>query len=72
MNIINNFLFGVYPYIALTVFLAGSLLRFDRDQYTWKSDSSQMLKMGQLRLGQQPVSRGRAVFVLWSHLRWAC
>jgi len=51
MNILNNFLFGVYPYIALTVFLAGSLLRFERDQYTWKSDSSQMLKMGQLRWG---------------------
>jgi nitrate reductase gamma subunit len=40
-----------YPYIALVVFLLGSLIRFDRDQYTWKSDSSQLLKMGQLRWG---------------------
>ncbi len=47
----NHFLFGVYPYIALAVFLVGSLIRFERDQYTWKSDSSQLLRRGQLRWG---------------------
>jgi len=47
----NEFLFGIYPYIALAVFLLGSLIRFDREQYTWKSDSSQLLKRGQLRWG---------------------
>jgi hypothetical protein len=36
---LHNFLFNVYPYICLAVFLMGSLARFDRDQYTWKSDS---------------------------------
>jgi nitrate reductase gamma subunit len=51
MNTLNTFLFGIYPYIALVVFLAGSLIRFDREQYTWKSDSSQLLRHGQLRLG---------------------
>lgn len=66
MNIINNFLFGVYPYIALTVFLAGSLLRFDRDQYTWKSDSSQMLKMGQLRWGSNLFHVG-VLFLFFGH-----
>ncbi len=45
------FLFQIYPYIALTVFFFGCLLRFDRDQYTWKSDSSQLLRAGQLRWG---------------------
>lgn len=44
MNAVHNFLFVVYPYICLAVFLMGSLARFDRDQYTWKSDSSQMLR----------------------------
>jgi len=44
MNAVHNFLFVVYPYICLSVFLMGSLARFDRDQYTWKSDSSQMLR----------------------------
>jgi nitrate reductase gamma subunit len=51
MNALDHFLFGYYPYICLTVFLLGSLLRFDRDQYTWKSDSSQLLRRGQLRWG---------------------
>src|ERR1044072_6359167 len=51
MSYVHQFLFGLFPYIALAVFLAGSLLRFDRDQYTWKSDSSQLLRRGQLRWG---------------------
>ena len=40
MNAAHNFLFTVYPYLCLGVFFMGSLARFDRDQYTWKSDSS--------------------------------
>ena len=51
MTGLNYFIFGIYPYIAFTVFLLGSLIRFDRDQYTWKSDSSQLLRAGQLRWG---------------------
>jgi nitrate reductase gamma subunit len=51
MSYVNQFLFGIYPYIALAVFFVGSLVRFDRDQYTWKSDSSQLLRAGQLRWG---------------------
>ena len=48
---LHSFAFTVYPYICLAVFLMGSLARFDRDQYTWKSDSSQMLRAGTLRWG---------------------
>ncbi|MDR2013096.1 MAG: respiratory nitrate reductase subunit gamma [Rhodanobacter sp.] len=48
---LHNFCFGIYPYICLAVFLIGSLARFDRDQYTWKSDSSQLLRTDQLRWG---------------------
>jgi nitrate reductase gamma subunit len=51
MSFLHNFLFGIYPYVALAVFLIGSLVRFDREQYSWKSDSSQLLRRGQLRLG---------------------
>ena len=51
MSYVHQFLFGIYPYIAMAVFLIGSLVRFDRDQYTWKSDSSQLLRAGQLRWG---------------------
>ena len=51
MNTLNQFFFGIYPYICLSVFFLGSLLRFEREQYSWKSDSSQLLYEGQLRLG---------------------
>lgn len=67
MNVLNYFLFGVYPYIAFTVFLVGSLIRFDRDQYTWKSDSSQLLKAGQLRIGSNLFHVG-VLFLFFGHL----
>ena len=66
MNAFENFLFGIYPYICLTVFLLGSLIRFDRDQYTWKSDSSQMLKVGQLRWGSNLFHIG-VLFLFFGH-----
>ena len=66
MNALDNFLFGLYPYICLTVFLLGSLIRFDRDQYTWKSDSSQLLKAGQLRLGSNLFHIG-VLFLFFGH-----
>ena len=67
MNFFDTALFGLYPYICLTVFLLGSLIRFDRDQYTWKSDSSQLLKAGQLRLGSNLFHVG-VLFLLFGHL----
>ncbi|MDC8757030.1 respiratory nitrate reductase subunit gamma [Janthinobacterium fluminis] len=51
MDYLHQFLYGIYPYIALAIFLLGSLIRFDREQYTWKSDSSQVLHRGSLRAG---------------------
>jgi nitrate reductase gamma subunit len=66
MSHLDQFLFGIYPYIALTVFLLGSLIRFDRDQYTWKSDSSQLLKAGQLRLGSNLFHVG-ILFLFFGH-----
>jgi nitrate reductase gamma subunit len=49
MELLHNFIFGVYPYIATTVFLLGSWIRFDNEQYTWKSDSSQLLSKRGMR-----------------------
>ncbi len=46
-----HLVFGIYPYAALSVFLIGSLVRFDREQYSWRSGSSQMLRASQLRWG---------------------
>jgi nitrate reductase gamma subunit len=66
MTYLDNLLFGYYPYICLTVFLLGSLIRFDRDQYTWKSDSSQLLRQGQLRWGSNLFHVG-VLFLLMGH-----
>ncbi len=49
MSYINDLLFGIYPYLAGTVFLVGSWIRYDREQYTWKSGSSQMLSSAGMR-----------------------
>jgi nitrate reductase gamma subunit len=51
VSYLNTFLFDYYPYIAMIVFLAGSALRYDRDQYTWRTGSSQLLRSKDLRTG---------------------
>ena len=66
MNYLDHALFGLYPYICLSVFMLGSLIRFDRDQYTWKSDSSQLLRTGQLRLGSNLFHVG-VLFLFFGH-----
>ncbi len=66
MSYSQTLLFGIYPYIALTIFLLGSLIRFDREQYTWKSDSSQLLKRHQLRLGSNLFHIG-VLFLFFGH-----
>lgn len=48
---LNQILFGVYPYIALSVLAIGSVIRFDREPYTWRSGSSQLLRRKQLVAG---------------------
>lgn len=48
---INFIIFGIMPYAALTILVVGCIARYDRDQYTWKSSSSQLLKRKQLIWG---------------------
>lgn len=48
---LNTVLFGWYPYIAFTVFIVASLLRFDHAQYSWRTGSSQLLRRRQLIWG---------------------
>ncbi len=67
MSNFHNFMFGIYPYIALSIFLLGSLVRFDREQYTWKSDSSQLLRARQLRLGSNLFHIG-ILFLFFGHM----
>lgn len=47
----HNFVFGIFPYIALTLMVIGSVARYERDPFTWKSKSSQMLRKRSFVLG---------------------
>lgn len=66
-NYLHHFIFGFYPYICLTVFFLGSLIRFDRDQFSWRSGSSEMLRKRQLVIGSNLWHVGILV-VLAGHL----
>jgi len=61
---LNSILFGWYPYLCLTVFLVGSWLRFDREQYTWRSGSSQLLRRRQLMWGSNLFHVGILIIFL--------
>lgn len=43
-NYLHNILFSYYPYLALTIFFVGSIYRYETNQYSWKSSSSQLLR----------------------------
>jgi nitrate reductase gamma subunit len=47
----NWLLFGAYPYVALTVLAVGSVIRYDREPYSWRAGSSQLLRRRQLMWG---------------------
>ncbi|MCC5968578.1 MAG: respiratory nitrate reductase subunit gamma [Pararhodobacter sp.] len=47
----HNFIFGIFPYIAVTVMILGSVARYERDPFSWKSKSSQLLSKRQFVIG---------------------
>ncbi len=63
----HDFFFGTYPYIALTVLILGSVARYERDPFTWKSSSSQLLRRKQLVLGSVLFHVGVLV-IFFGHL----
>lgn len=64
---INFFIFGIMPYIALTVLIVGSIARYERDPFTWKSSSSQLLRRKQLWWGSVLFHVG-IIIVFGGHL----
>ncbi len=66
-NWINTLFFGIYPYIAFAVFAVGCVVRFDREQYSWKASSSQLLDKSSLRLGSNLFHIG-VLFIIVGHL----
>ncbi|MBB3140444.1 respiratory nitrate reductase subunit gamma [Halomonas organivorans] len=67
MSYFHILLFGLYPYLAGSVFLIGSLLRFDHGQYTWKTGSSQMLTSRNMRLASNLFHVG-IIVIFFGHL----
>jgi nitrate reductase gamma subunit len=63
---LNTALFGYYPYVCLAVMVLGSVLRFDREQYTWRSGSSQLLRRKQLAWGSNLFHLG-ILFLFMGH-----
>lgn len=59
--------FGVYPYLALATFILGSWIRFDNEQYTWKSDSSQLLSKKGMRFSSNVFHIGM-LGIFFGHL----
>ncbi|WP_294900457.1 respiratory nitrate reductase subunit gamma [Tatumella sp. UBA2305] len=67
MNWLNTFLFDLYPYLCGTVFLAGSWLRYDYGQYSWRASSSQMLDKKGMTLASNLFHIG-ILGILFGHL----
>jgi nitrate reductase gamma subunit len=62
-----HILFAWYPYVCLTAFLIGSLIRFDREQYSWRAGSSQILRKRLLAWGSNLFHLG-ILFLFFGHL----
>jgi nitrate reductase gamma subunit len=67
MDFINQLAFGWYPYLAVTVLVVGSILRFDANQYSWRSQSSQFLRRRQMVLGSNLFHMG-IIILFFGHL----
>jgi len=67
MNYINTLVFGVYPYMAMAIFMIGSWIRYDQAQYTWKAGSSQMVSKKGLRLASNLFHVG-IITIFFGHL----
>ena len=55
---VTKFFFAVYPYICLTVFIVASWIRYDHEQYTWKTDSSMLLSKSNMVLASNAFHVG--------------
>jgi nitrate reductase gamma subunit len=62
-DFLNQLAFGWYPYLAVTVLVVGSILRFDASQYSWRSQSSQFLRRKQMAWGSNLFHLGILVLL---------
>ncbi len=67
MDLLNNFLFIALPYIAITVFLIGTVYRYKGTKFKFSSLSSQFLEGKKLFWGSVPFHYGIMV-LFFGHL----
>jgi nitrate reductase gamma subunit len=63
-DFLNQLAFGWFPYLAVTVLVVGSILRFDKDQYSWRSQSSQFLRRKQMMIGSNLFHMGILILLV--------
>lgn len=51
MNMFDQFLWVIVPYICLAVFIVGHIYRYRRDQFNWTAKSSEFIEKKQLKYG---------------------
>jgi nitrate reductase gamma subunit len=67
MNLdMNTVLFALYPYIAIAVCVVGCWIRFDREQYTWRAGSSQLMRTRGMVIASNCFHIG-ILFILFGH-----
>lgn len=64
---IDTFLFGIFPYIALAVAVSGLIWRYATNQFSYSSVSSQFLESRRLFWGSVPWHYG-IILILLGHL----
>jgi len=64
---LNDFFFGIYPYLAIAIMVMGTVLRYDQDPYSWKAGSSQLLRSKGLAIGSNMFHIG-IILLFFGHL----
>lgn len=63
---LNKLLFFYYPYIAIFIFIVGSIYRYEYNQYSWKTSSSQIFEKKILFWGSNLFHWG-IIILLFGH-----
>ncbi len=63
----NLWLWGILPYIVLTIFIGGHFYRYQKDQFGWSTKSSEFLEKKRLRIGSLLFHWG-ILFVFGGHV----
>ncbi len=64
---LNDFFFGIYPYLAIMIMVMGTILRYDQDPYSWKAGSSQLLRSRGMKIGSNLFHIG-IILLFFGHL----